>query len=69
MAIGNSSASAGAHLERQSKLKGCKGSYELLRTSPILKQKDAHDDEHHAKQLLTQRRAGATKPMGATHQP
>jgi hypothetical protein len=44
--------SAPAHLERQGKLKGCERAYKLLRTSPILEQKDAHDDEHHAKQLL-----------------
>jgi hypothetical protein len=45
------------NLEGQSKLKGRKGSYKLLRMLPILEQKDAHDDEHHPKQLFTQRRA------------
>ncbi len=53
MAIGDEgSTSAPAHLERQGKLKGCERAYKLLRTSPILEQKDAHDDKHHAKQLL-----------------
>ena len=53
MGIGDKgSTSAPAHLERQGKLKGCERAYKLLRTSPILEQKDAHDDEHHAKQLL-----------------